>query len=357
MRIPFLPLFATILCFAGSSRAQEVWAPKIQAQEPSGKSATDYIPTPPRERLVGIAYSLWHQSANWGNSAWGTPSLGTYASNNRAIIRRHATMLANAGVDFVWLDWSNDINYSYNPNKARPDFDMIEGAAFTVFDEYAKMRAAGKKTPNISIFAGVTGASEATEDGRLQRKADQIWNQFVANPLSRPLVQLYEGKPLLVVYVNTPSPFQNGVPKWNDPRFSVRWMTGYISEQSNLRTPDLVSRYGYWSWEDRGDQTFPIHNGHPEAMVITAATRPQGEPGEPSYIPASPRSGGATFRWQWARARKIGPKFGLVVSWNEWIKGEQPSAEVSKDVEPSKEFGAFYLNLMKEEIAAFKAGR
>ncbi|MDQ2730645.1 MAG: hypothetical protein M3Y56_03210 [Armatimonadota bacterium] len=283
--------------------------------------------------------------------------MGYYASNDRAVIRQHATWLADAGVDFVWLDWSNNIGYVYDPAKVRPDFDMIEGAAFTVFDEFAKMRAEGKRTPNISIFAGVTGAPAAADDGRLQRKADQIWNQFVANPVYRPLVQMYEGKSLLVVYVNTPSPFQDGVPKWNDSRFTVRWMTGYISEQSNLRTPDLVSRYGYWSWEDRGPQTFPIYNGHPESMVITAATRPQGKPGDRYYIPASSRDNGATFRREWERARAFGPKFGMVVSRNEWSKGEQPSPEVSKDVEPSKEFGTFYLDLMKQEIALFKAGK
>jgi len=46
-----------------------------------------------------------------------------------------------------------------------------------------------------------------------------------------------------------------------------------------------------------------------------------------------------------------------VVSWNEWLCGEQPSAEISKDLEPSKEHGRLYLNLLKEQIALFKAGR
>ena len=320
---------------------------------------TAYPPTPPSERLVGIAYSTWHQNDHWGDGihTWGTPLLGDYASDDPKIIRQHAAWLADAGVDFVWEDWSNDIGYQYDPTKKRPDFDMIEGATFALFDEFAKMRAAGEKTPAISIFAGVTGAPEAATDGRLQKKADQIWNQFVANPVYRPLLQMYLGKPLLVVYVNTPSPFQTGVPAWDDPRFTVRWMTGYISEQSNLRTADRVSKLGYWSWEDRGPQTYPVSNGHPEAMVVLAATRPQGKPGERGYIPASPRDNGATFRREWARVDQIGPKFAMIVSWNEWSRGEQPSPEVSKDIEPSKEFGRFYLDLMKQEIAKFKSGK
>ena len=34
--------------------------------------------------------------------------------------------------------------------------------------------------------------------------------------------------------------------------------------------------------------------------------------------------------------------------------GEQPTAENSKDIEPSMEFGHQYLDLLKEEIARFK---
>ena len=327
------------------------------AQDTPPAVAPAYTPTPPAERKVGIAYGLWHQNKDWGTNSWGTPALGTYASDNRAVIRKHAAQIADAGVDFILLDWSNDIGYTYDPAKKRPDFDMIEGAAFVVFDEFAKLRDSGKKTPNIAFLAGVTGAPAAADDGRLQKKADQIWNQFVANPAYRPLAQMYDGKPLLVVYVNTPSPFQNGTPKWNDSRFTVRWMTGYITQQSALRGPDLISKYGYWSWEDRGPQTFPVVNGHPEAMVITAATRPQGKPGDKYYVPAAGRENGATFKKAWARAREIGPTFALVVSWNEWHKGEQPTPEISKDVEPSKEFGDLYLNILKDETAKFKVGK
>ena len=45
----------------------------------------------------------------------------------------------------------------------------------------------------------------------------------------------------------------------------------------------------------------------------------------------------------------------MVVSWNEWTTGEQPSAEVSKDLEPSNEWGDQYLQLLKEEIRKFKS--
>lgn len=327
----------------------------VLGDQPGNLSAFDTAPnstappTPPAQRLVGIAYSTWHQSEHWTN-VWGTPELGFYKSDNRTVIRQHAAWLGEAGVDFVWIDWSNNLGYRYDPKNKRPDFDMIEDSTFIIFDEFSKLRTAGKKTPKISIFIGNPGEPEAITNGHLQRKADQVWNQFVAHPLFRPVVQEYLGKPLLVVYVNTPSPYQNSVPTWSDPRFTVRYMTGFITQQHPLRTPGLVSKYGYWSWEDRGPQTYPIFHGHPEAMTVVATWRDDPE------APTPGRRGGETFRREWERTRKIGPRFALVVSWNEWTRGEQPSPEVSKDIEPSQEFGHRDLDILKAEVAKFKRG-
>ena len=40
-----------------------------------------------------------------------------------------------------------------------------------------------------------------------------------------------------------------------------------------------LSKYGYWSWEDRGPATYSVHDGQVEAMVITAASRGAGPTG------------------------------------------------------------------------------
>lgn len=310
-------------------------------------------PVPPAERLVGIAYANWFRTTPW-HDVWGTPELGEYTSFDRAVIRQHAEWLHDAGVDFVWLDWSNNVGYFPGEGHGEGSGqETIEQSTQMLFEEYTKM----ENRPKISIFLGVTMFPEAVADGRLQRKADQVWEMYAGNPEYASLMQTYLGKPLLVVYVNTPSPWQEGTPDWDDPRFTVRWMTGFVTEQRNLRTPDLVSKHGYWSWEDRGKQTYTVHEGRPESMVVVASwrpRRPQAEPSQPGYIFEGGRRSGQTFRDQWARAREIGPKIVTVVSWNEWKRGEQPSPEVSKDIEPSKEFGRFYLKLMKVEIARFK---
>jgi len=320
------------------------------------------MPVPPNERLVGMAYSTWFPPISWENT-WGTPTLGRYRSNDPIIIRQHAHWLSDAGVDFIWIDWSNNVDHDPTMENVSPilrngerwlayrkDIAPIETATEKVFEVFSGL----DRHPKISIFLGLSGKPQALTDGRLRKKADQVYEQFVSHPVYGPMMQYYLDKPLLAIYVDTPSPFPGGLPQWDDPRFTVRWFTGFVTEQPNLRDGRL-SKYGYWSWEDRGPATYSVHDGQVEAMVVTAAWRKQGEPDQAErWIPARGRRDGATFREAWAEARAYGPKFAMVVAWNEFSLGEGPSAEVSKDIEPSKEFGNKYLRILKEEVARFK---
>jgi len=331
--------------------ASEIQTIKDEGLTVSEVGVGKYPTVPFEERQVGIAYTTWHQQATWdATKMWSMPQLGSYKSNNREVIKKHGEWLSDAGVDFIFVDWSNDIDYEPLVTKNRADFKMIEDSTKVIFEEYSKM----EKSPKISIFLGCPGQQGAVTDGRLTRKANQIYDWFCANPTYRALMQEYLGKPLLVVYANTPTHWPSGTPEWNDDRFTVRWMTGFVTEQTNLQGPDLLSKYGYWSWEERGAQTYTIFDNKPESMTVVAGWRPQGEPGDKDYIAPGERNNGKTFKEQWARARLIGPKFVLIPTWNEWTKGEQPSIEVSKDIEPSEAFGTFYLDLMKQEIAKFK---
>lgn len=297
-------------------------------------------------KKVGLAYCTWHRPELWSNY-WGTPELGKYNSNDRNIIRQHGQWLADAGVDFVFIDWSNDINYGYGVTTGRADFDMIEKTVPILFEEWKSIQNA----PKIAIMLGCPGETDAFSDGRMKSKFDQVYNQFIANTKNKDQYYTYQGKPLIIVYVGTPSPFQTSIPSFKDSRFTIRYMTGFVTQQPNLINTKMQSIYGYWSWEDRGEQTYSLYNGKPEACTVSAASRAQSGP---DSIPAIGRNDGATFKARWDRAISLNVSTALVVSWNEWVTGEQPSAEVSKDLEPSVGFGHKYLDLLKTEIEAFK---
>ncbi|MDR0288263.1 MAG: hypothetical protein LBI03_11250, partial [Clostridiales bacterium] len=280
----------------------------------SDNGAGIYPRTPYDERYVGLAYTTWCYKGFWNtNKVWTTPLLGKYTSDDRTVIRQHAEWIADAGVDFIWIDWSNDVDYDVSIKKvindtARPDFSMIERSTLYIFEEYSKMRQEGKVTPKISIFIGCPDPSQtsAISDGRLTRKANQVYDWFVNNPDHpeyRDLIMDYNGKPLLVVYAGTPTPWGDGLPAWDDDRFTVRWMSGFLTQQPYLLNTDtLESKYGYWSWEDRGAQTFSVSDGKPEAMIVVPSWRAE----ETDPPGTGERYDGLTFKEQWARARLIG---------------------------------------------------
>jgi hypothetical protein len=319
-------------------------------------------PTPAGERRVGIGYALWHTTANWETNSpkapWGHPELGNYVSSDRSVMQQHARWLADAGVDFVLLDWSNDLDTDTRDQHGPPDKLFIENTTPLLFATFAGVHP----HPRIAFLVGYSGNAlrdaakqhnenidiDAVLGGKLRAKCDQVYQQYVQHKLFGPMLETYLGKPLLLVYLGVPCPFQTSAPTWTDPRFTVRFMTAYLAQQPSLLGPGGVSRFGYWSWEERRLQSYTVFDGHPEAMTAVAAWRGSDTPG---------RANGDTFRANWARARQVGPRFVLAGTFNEWWQAEQPTAEGSKDIEPSREFGDRYLQILREQATLFKAGK
>ncbi len=314
-----------------------------------------YEPVPYSERQVGVAYTTWFRADyKWGEGkTWDLPLLGSYRSDDESIIYQHGVWLANAGVDFVFVDWSNDVAYDPETMRnSRADFRMIEEATEKLFQVWATIPGA----PKICIFTGpghVQQQQDTIANGVMQKKNDQIYNTFIANEEYNKMYYYYEGKPLLICYGATPS-FAGSADTFPDDRFTVRWMTGYVGQQGNLYDKKTLVSSFHWSWEERGAQTFTVFNDHPEAMTVVASWRKQSEPGKSGYIEPGLRDNGNTFKKQWARADLIGPKFALIVSFNEWTLGEQVSFENSKDIEPSAKLGSLYLDILREQIRKFK---
>ena len=311
-----------------------------------------YEATPYEDRLVGIAYSTWlcTKIITWGKNTWDTPLYGNYFSDDREMIAKHAELLRDAGVDFIFIDWTN--NTGYDPEtmrESRSDFRMIEEATDLVFEIWSGIEGA----PKICIFAGPGHSGiENVNNGNHQKKVDQIYRDYVEKYPE--LYFHYEGKPLLMCYGATPNQY-GARPKWTDDRFTIRWATGYVAQQSGLyNARTMATRNQWWSWEERGLQPYSVLDGRVECVTCTAASRPQGSEGSDGYIPAYGRENGLTLKKQFQRANDLGAGMVILISWNEWTKGEQPSPEVSKDLEPSQIHGTFYYDLLCEQIKKFK---
>lgn len=311
------------------------------------------------DRLVGISYATWfYEGRRWGGwSTWDMPLIGSYSSFDRDVIKKHGEWLRDAGVDFVFVDWSNNVKYDPAVGMKKwtgLDFETVEKATETLFDVWSDLEGA----PKICIFTGPgheqTQYSNVIENGIMAKKTQQIYDTFLANEKYAKQYFNYEGKPLLMCYAATPAFFDTKTSPYNDERFTIRWVTGYVGQQSTLYDEKTRASYMMWSWEERGVQTFAVNGKYAECMTVCASTRAQGEEGSDGYIAAAGRDNGATFRTQWARAQAIGVKIALVVSWNEWTTAEQYSAEISKDIEPSEIYGTLYLDILRNQIRLFK---
>ncbi|MCW2284367.1 hypothetical protein M2323_002084 [Rhodoblastus acidophilus] len=318
-----------------------------------------FSPTPASERLVGVSYSIWFNSLPglW-RKAWGTPKYGIYNSADIDAIDRHIQELHAANVDFLLLDISNEIAIDWTSNVgdkgslARRDITKILLERLLEFGKLKIVFLLGGNPPTVF------------DSGLLQKQIDRLYPLFF-EPYNEVFLR-YKGKPLLVVFLgpsatlqigqpaNTgmyiPSHWQGAYPAWKDDRFTTRFMGGFLTDQPRMMDGP-ISKYGYWSWEDRGTPSFSVKDGRVEAMTIIAANEAS------SLHPARPRNNGQTFIENWEYARKIGPKFALVTTFNEWIRSEQHDPEFSRDIEPSEEYGDTYLRILASQAALFKSGR
>jgi hypothetical protein len=326
------------------------------------------FPAAAQSRYVGMEYEVWFPGIPGGQQywhpRWGTPLLGTYSSNDPRVIDKHAQWISDIGVDFILIDLANN---SGNALRGRPIVrTFIEGDTQAVFAEYQKLAASGQPHPKIVILLGAQNEGDVRGErvvtsGELQNEADAVYAQFVSK-----YPQIYfnfAGKPLLVVYAGVPA--FSASPKWSDPRFTVRWMSGYLESQPNLyknnpRTNTL------WSWYDR--DPVPAHHGESvEAVSVT-----QAYPGQRSWLdksgkwPAQGRSGTGgrtTLLTQWNKAIGYNPHVILLNQWNEFGNknrgapgtGDQYSAEYSNDLEPTIEFGCGPMTAVQQVVKNWKA--
>ena len=155
---------------------------------------------------------------------WGKPYLDYYVSNDTWVIRRHAQMLSEAGVDVIFIDVTN--GYAYLP------------VVRTLCDVYNQMLREGNPRPKISFILNTNPAPVVQELLTLYGNSDydRLWYEL-------------DGKPLLLA---PPGDYGAGVSErltfryaWFDTQFGYggpwygdgtnRWAWGEFSPQRNVK--------------------------------------------------------------------------------------------------------------------------
>lgn len=279
---------------------------------------------------------------------WGEPYFGYYLPDDEWIIRKHAQMLSDAGIDVIILDVTNAAIYLPQVTK--------------IARTYQAMREDGLSTPSISFIVNSNPV----------KTVNRLYENIYSKNLFSDLWFYWKGKPLLLA---PPEGQSEQVKDFFNIRRSWAWSKGqkWFGDGKDK-----------WTWIDHTPQSYGWHESadKPEQISVSTAEHPVSNIGRSFHDgkqPVQHSSGeGLYFAEQWKRALEVDPEFVFITGWNEWVamsfnggesktflgkpieKGEtyfvdQYNDEYSRDAEPMQ--GGFtdnYYYQMINNIREFK---
>jgi hypothetical protein len=352
---------ATAIAAGSSGRASSVPCTPWPAVDALGRKVL--VPSevgPPRsDRFVGIFYFLWlnerrvrserfngaydvskilaadpaalskPDSPLWGpigtSHYWGEPLYGYYVSDDPWVLRRHAQLLADAGIDTLIFDTTNAVTYRDVYHK--------------LCEVFSEVRRSGEPTPQIAFMVN-------TQAGKT---AQAIYDDLYKPGRFRDLWFHWRGKPLLIC----------------DPDEAPPELRRFFTLRRAHWPMQLVNTRRAWHWE----ATYPQPYGYvddpavPEQVNVSVAQNlrqsdgvvtnmsegnARGRSFHAGKVDAAPDATGRGFNFQeqWKRAFDLDPPLVMVTGWNEWIAGrwgkpggpivfvDQFTRECSRDIEP-----------------------
>ena len=361
-------------CVEGRDTASDMWP----ATDGLGRALPDFRECggPRPGKFVGIFYFLWMEpsgktvydiskilSANpvtpkWGPPGafhwWSEPKLGYYRSDDPFVIRKHAQLLSDAGIDVVIFDVTNAFTY--------------DATFLKICEVFMQIRGEGGRTPQIAF---ITHSNPS-------RVVKHLYDVLYAKNLYPELWFRWKNKPLIL---SDSEGLEAGIRDFFTFRTSWAWTRGqkWFGDGKDK-----------WPWLDHTPQQpgWDDNPGKPEEICVEAAEHPISNIGrsfhaghEPPIAEQHPEQG-LYFAEQWKRALQVNPEFIFVTGWNEWIaqrfvskKGavslaghrltegdsyfiDTYSQEFSRDLEPMRggHGDAFYYQLVAN-VRRFKGVR
>jgi len=272
---------------------------------------------------------------------WGEPYLGYYVANDEWVIRKHAQMLVDAGVDVIIFDATNGFHYLQVVHK--------------LAEVYEKMRAEGNRTPQFAFMLNTNISSVAKVlEREIYRKGLYIDLWFY-----------WQGKPLILA---DPGQF----PADLKDKYTIRH--SWFLNNNSAADRWFASGEDKWPWGSVYPQKAGTHNGQNECVPVMPATHPVWNIGrsfdvETNTQPSETASGeGRYFKKQFEQALGLDPQLMFFTGWNEWTAQrqredacpppyfvDQYNHEFSRDIEPlNGDFGDNYYYMMADFIRRFK---
>ena len=336
-----------------------------------------------KKRIVGMFYWTWHYV--WRNAVpcnvtevikahpdaindfdheiwkqvgtgyfWDEPLFGYYTEFDDYVLRKHAELLADAGVDFVIFDSTNS------------DATWEEGYT-NLLKVWSEAREDGIKTPQIAFMLNL-----ALEPGNTLSSLLQIYDKVYRDGNYQDLWFYWEGKPLVMAHKSLDMDdtlqaeianfftFKAGMGSYFAGDMDDGWWGWlHIYPQSVYRNPDgsaELTTVGVSMNANYETMSLSAMNGE-HIMGRSFSMQPDYSY---SYLYAGKKIVcssdmedatlyGINFQEQWDYALEIDPEIIFVTGWNEWNVGrtkewcgvanafpDEFTDEYSRDIEPTK---------------------
>ena len=315
------------------------------------------------------AMKAYHHPA-WGNKQpgfffWEQPLLGYYKTTDPWVLRKHAEMLANAGVDAVFFDCTNGSITWEESYKA-------------LMKTWDKAQKDGVNVPKIAFMLPFGPVPHSLVSLR------QLYRDVYKPDLYKNLWFIWKGKPCIMGYPDNLGnsaedkeiaeffTFRPGQPDYVDgPKRNDQWgwlenypQHGYVKGENGKFEQATVGV---------AQNASPSTNGHCSAFNLPGSygrsfsQRNGFDPRIDGYLY------GWNFQEQWDRAFELDPELVFITGWNEYIAGQHlPSSgwtgdpfsfvdqfdwNHSRDIEPNKGWGdkgdVYYMQLINN-VRKFK---
>lgn len=287
----------------------------------------------------GVDYIKEHIKTSPGGY-WAEPFFGYYINRDEWVYRKHAYMLQQAGVDFIFLDMSNAAVY--------------KDAHIMLFDTWLQIRKEGGQTPQIVCMTGDMPSTLVID-------LYTLMNTVYSKPEYQELFFIWDGKPLILgnndspdgstwsvstgTTPQTPETFYAEIKK--NKKVAAYYDSGKFAEDlSNFTVRKCWAwqadkHEGYWNWLDHTPQAFGTDfNGRKEQLSVSMGEHAHTNRGR-SYVNGDSsydRNGdfgfsygkaqyGLHFAEQFENALKQDPQVLMITGWNEWYAGVHDSAD------------------------------
>ena len=275
---------------------------------------------------MGAKDAIRYIEDHGGEAYWAEPYFGYYRNTDTWVYRKHAYMLEAAGVDFIYLDVSN--NEVFIPGHT------------ALFDTWLEMRREGIDTPQIIFFNGDTPATFQSNMQKLFTTvySDENWAKY------EELFFLWEGKPLIF---GNYSGLSGDIKKKVDAKFTVRgswawtdqdnywpWLQEYKGKFNASAATRVDMTVGGWGRDAEGNfESLSVAMGHHPTMSkgrsYVNSNEPNNNKGDMEFSSVEQAGKGLCFEaqflsMQYLLEKKVEadqPFVMMITGWNEWIAG------------------------------------